>query len=332
MADVRALLEGLPEFDETAADAALARERSLHQRMEERGRLPGLALWLAGWQAGSPRLTKPELCVFAGANGLVDAAAARLAHVQTRERLVMLASGGSATNTGCAAANAGLRLFELAVDSPTPAPGAAGSMSEIDCVRTIGFGLEAVSTGADVLGIAAFGTASREAAASLALALLGGDPMDWVAGGQFSLNRREALDHVREAASRARGGDGLDLLCQTGSREIAAATGAILAARTQKIPVILSGFEATMAAALLAHVRPGSIDHCLLAARDGSAAHDRLIACLALEPLIDMPVAAPDGLAAAMVFSMLRLAVDIHAGLPTSAQLQSLQAPALGHA
>lgn len=53
-----------------------------------------------------------------------------------------------------------------------------------------------------------------------------------------------------------------------GGREIAAMAGAILAARMQKVPVIIDGYVATAAAAILKAANPAALDHCLIGHAD----------------------------------------------------------------
>jgi nicotinate-nucleotide--dimethylbenzimidazole phosphoribosyltransferase len=118
--------------------------------------------------------------------------------------------------------------------------------------------------------------------------------------------------------------DPLELLRRCGSREIAAICGAIVAARTQSIPVIIDGFVATAAAAVLAAQQPGAIEHVLLSGSDGSPAHDRLITQLSLSPLLDLKIRSPDGLGALLAAQLVRAAADLHNDLPLATQLPSL--------
>jgi nicotinate-nucleotide--dimethylbenzimidazole phosphoribosyltransferase len=97
--------------------------------------------------------------------------------------------------------------------------------------------------------------------------------------------------------------------------------GAIIAARTQSIPVIVDGFVATVAAAILAAQRSGAIDHVLLSGSDGSAAHARLIAQLGLSPLLDLNIQTSDGLGGLLAAQLLRAAADLHTAVPTATQL-----------
>src|ERR1700745_4519668 len=58
--------------------------------------------------------------------------------------------------------------------------------------------------------------------------------------------------------------DPLEVLRRLGGRELAAIAGTIIAARTQ-VAVLLEGFAATAAAAVLHRANPAALDHCLLA-------------------------------------------------------------------
>ena len=69
--------------------------------------------------------------------------------------------------------------------------------------------------------------------------------------------------------------DPLEVLRRLGGREIAAIAGAILAARLQRIPVILDGYVTTAAAAILHACDPDAIDHCLAGHVSAEGAHAR---------------------------------------------------------
>jgi nicotinate-nucleotide--dimethylbenzimidazole phosphoribosyltransferase len=58
--------------------------------------------------------------------------------------------------------------------------------------------------------------------------------------------------------------DPLEVLRRLGGREIAAMAGAILAARMERIPVLIDGYVATAAAAVLHAANPSALDHCLI--------------------------------------------------------------------
>lgn len=326
--DLFAVLSALPGFDRIAAAAADHHQKELAGAPHQRGRLAELAVWLAGWQASSqPSARRVEVAVFAGAHGWLSGPAFARAHAALKQRLLLLSSGGAGASVIGGAAQAGLRVFDLAIDQPTHKAPGRPAMSDAACMRALAFGMEAVNKPADILCITASGVGGRESAAALALALFGGRAADWIAGTAPSLAVPfpEAAATVQSLAGAVpANGDALDLVRQIGGREIAAAMGAIMAARSQRVPVILEGFEATMAAGVLSKLAPGSIDHCLVAAREGSAAHDHLIDHLGFDPILDLGITDGDGIAALLAGEVLRLAVAIHAGSATRAQLNGL--------
>jgi nicotinate-nucleotide--dimethylbenzimidazole phosphoribosyltransferase len=115
--------------------------------------------------------------------------------------------------------------------------------------------------------------------------------------------------------------DPLEIARRTGGREIAAMAGAIIAARFQRIPVLLDGFVACAAAAVLHKASPGALDHCLAAHRSGSAPHDKLLAKLGKRPLLDLGIGLDDGTGAALAVGLVKAATAAHSGMATRDQL-----------
>ncbi len=313
-ADIKSILELLKDFNVIQSDAAKIHQQNLTVNAADLGRLSHITPWLAGWQGRVPSIRRPELCLFAGSTDLNDEPAMLAAQAAAKLQIVSLSSGGSAANSLAHSGSVGLRLFDLAIDQPGQLISTGAAMSERGAARAFAFGMEAVAANADLLCLAGFGPGSRVAAAAIAMGLFGGTAADW---------SDEWLPLVQAAHDLhgASGQDPLELLRRCGNREIAAICGAIVAARTQSIPVIIDGFVATAAAAILAKQQPGAIDHVLLSGSDGSPAHDRLIAQLALTPLLDLKIRSSDGLGALLAAQLVRAAADLHTNLPLVTQL-----------
>jgi nicotinate-nucleotide--dimethylbenzimidazole phosphoribosyltransferase len=176
-----------------------------------------------------------------------------------RARLEAVASGAAAVNGLAQAQGAGLEAFDLAVDRPVPDILEHPAMSERECAATMAFGMEALAKQPDVLLLGDISAGGRIAAAALALLLFGGEAGEWIEGDEELVARAAA----RARAHMGRSNDPLETLRQLGGREIAALAGAILAARTQSTPVILGGFGAALAAAVLHRLDPRTIEHVL---------------------------------------------------------------------
>ena len=165
------------------------------------------------------------------------------------------ADGGAAINQLCTVNNLGLKVFDLALDLPTPDITLKDAFDEKTCAATMAFGMEAIAGGTDLLCIGEMGIANTTVAAAIFHALYGGRPEDWVGAGTGvdAAGLKRKADVVRRAVGRAGVSktNGLEALRRLGGREIAAMCGAMLAARVERIPVIVDGFVATASAAIL---------------------------------------------------------------------------------
>jgi nicotinate-nucleotide--dimethylbenzimidazole phosphoribosyltransferase len=126
---------------------------------------------------------------------------------------------------------------------------------------------------------------------------------------------------VRRAVElhRAHLADPLEVLRRLGGRELAAMAGAVLAARLQRIPVIIDGYVATAAAAVLKAMRSDALDHCLAGHLSAEPAHRKLLARLEMTPLLDLGMRLGEGSGAAMAAGLVKAAADLHNGMATFA-------------
>src|SRR5206468_10530691 len=122
--------------------------------------------------------------------------------------------------------------------------------------------------------------------------LFGGAAEQWtgpgtgVAGAALEAKRRavaEAVAHHRPAAR-----DPFDLLRRLGGLEIAAVTGAVIAARLGRVPVVLDGFASTAAAAVLHAADRHALDHCVVGHVSTEPGHRRLLERIGQRPLLHL--------------------------------------------
>jgi nicotinate-nucleotide--dimethylbenzimidazole phosphoribosyltransferase len=240
----------------------------------------------------------------------------------------LIAAGGGGVSVLAQQAGAALKIFDLAIGQPTPDCVLQDAMSERDCVATMAFGMEVLAQGHDCLILSHLSSGGEAIAATLALSLYGGEPQDWlpvrdIAGGPAdTISTKEMTQAIGAAAKRAtvKGHDPLALLCAVGGREIAAIAGAILAARLQSIPVILDGYPACVAGAVLQSVNPEALDHCLMAQWDGSPAHARILEKLGHKALLGLSIFDGAGAAGALALQVVKAALACHTGMATYEQ------------
>jgi nicotinate-nucleotide--dimethylbenzimidazole phosphoribosyltransferase len=166
--------------------------------------------------------------------------------------------------------------------------------------------MEVLAKEPDLLILGDIAPGSTPAAAALIAALTGAPVAALVPAAD--------LDWTRQALARAEaaGPDGpLDWLAELGGRELAALTGAILAARASGVPVLAEGLAAA-AAALVAHrIHPDATAALRLAAPHPHPAHAAVAAALGQPPVLGVPSEDHEGVAGLGVLALLRLAPPV---------------------
>jgi nicotinate-nucleotide--dimethylbenzimidazole phosphoribosyltransferase len=258
------------------------------------------------------------VAIFAASHGVF--AQGYAGHMPAHARLMLetLAAGGAAINQICASNDVGVKAFELAIDLPTnDISTAQGAFDEAGCAATFAFGMEAIAGGTDLLVLGDVSVGSEVVAGALCHALYGGTPQQWAPHGASA----DTIAIIADAVARHGGErDPFELLRRLGGREIAAEVGAIMAARIERIPVVLDGFVSLAAASVLAAVSDDAIAHCLLASTHQHPAHHHLADRLHLKPLLHLGHGMEDGMAGAMVVPLLRAALAAHQDMATREQ------------
>lgn len=319
--DIRQLIADLPGPDKEAGRAVVKRDAMLTKPAGSLGRLEEIAAWVAAWQGRErPAVDQPLVAVFAANHGIAERGVSAFPQSVTKAMVANFAAGGAAINQLCRAYGLGLKVFELALDHPTPDIVVADAFDEKSCTATIAYGMEAVHGGVDLLCLGEMGIANTTIAAAIFHALYGGSADDWVGRGtgvdDAGLQRK--ADAVAAAVVRIGSiRDPLEILRRLGGREIAAMVGAILAARSERVPVIVDGFVTTAAAAILHAIDPHTIDHCLFAHVSAEAAHKAVLKRLGKEPLLDLKLRLGEGTGAALAAGIVKAALAAHNGMAT---------------
>lgn len=319
--DIRRLVEDMPGPDLEAVSACRAREGQLTKPPGALGRLESLSEWLCAWQGQHPpKAERVVVAVFAGNHGVVAQGVAAYPQEVTRQMVANFQNDGAAVNQICKRFDLGLKVFELALDQPTRDITQDAAMDEADCAATMAYGMEATES-CDILCIGEMGIGNTTIAAAIAHALYGGAPEDWVGPGTGvdAEGLKRKADAVRRAVAlhQAHLGDPLEVLRRLGGRELAAMAGAVLAARTQRVPVIIDGYVATAAAAILKAMRPDALDHCVAGHLSAEPAHRRLLEKLGMKPILELGMRLGEGSGAAMAAGIVKAAADLHNGMAT---------------
>ena len=322
--EIRALMAHLPGPDRDAGSAAAMREARLTKPAGALGRLEELAAWLAIWQARHPpRLDHPRTVVFAGNHGVAARGVSAYPAAVTAQMVQNFIAGGAAVNQLCRVVDAGLRVYEMNLDQPTGDIVEGPAMSEEECARAIAYGMMAVEPGIDALAVGEMGIANTTVAAALCLALFGGDAARWTGPGTgvagTALDKKRAVVAAAVARHASQAGDPFDVLRSLGGLEFAAMAGAILAARMGRVPVVLDGFCAGAAAAVLYAADPHALDHCVAGHVSAEPGHRLLLEQIGKKPLLDLGMRLGEASGATLALSILQAAAACHGGMATFA-------------
>ncbi len=287
--DIRNLAQNMPPLDESAA----AKVHTAFAGYGERGgRFEDVAAWFAAATGRStPLVTKPHLALFAATHGIASRMGNGQPVAAALQRMEEIASGAAVVSQLCAANNVGLNVFDLALEVPVGNILEEAALDERGCAATMAFGMEALANGPDLVCLSTLDDASRVSADALTAALLSGEAEDDLA--------REAIRQHSDHLS-----DPLEALRRLGGREISAMAGAIIAARTQNIAVLLDGNAAVAAAAVVHRLNDRGLQHCMVADTGGCSVE--VLDRLGLTPLVSLE--ASDPLAGVLAVDIVRSA------------------------
>lgn len=305
--DIRALIRSMPALADLAISDVSETADSLGRGLRPIGRLDKPLALISTWQdAPLPRLMRPLIAVFAGTHGVAEKLGYDDIIAASQSRVASLTEGQAAVRGIAGELGSAYKVYEFGLDYPSADFTQADSLSERDCAAAIAFGMEVVAEGADIIVLGAAGLGAATAAAAMNIALYGGAANYW-AGGVGAAARIQA---VEAGVSRYNGqtSDPLEVLRIFGGREIAGLVGAILAARHQRIPILLDGYVSCTAAAILHAIDPAAVDHCLASHLSAEPAHDALLSRLSLTPVVDLEVNIGDGTGGALALAILKAA------------------------
>lgn len=271
---------------------------------------------IAAWQdKPAPSLSRPLIAVFAGTHGVSEQVFDGDIIAESKARVSRLTEGTAAVRGMASSLGAAYKVYEFGLEYPSHDFTKEKSLSERDCAAAIAFGMEVVAEGADVIVLGNAGYGAATSAAGIARALFGGAADYWAGGAVDKAEIRiAAVEAGAKQHNRSDSSSPLEILRDYGGRDIAGTVGAILAARHQRIPVILDGYVVCAAAAVLHRINPATLDHCIAAQVTAEPAHQALLDRLGKSPVMDLGINIGDGTGGAFALSVLKTAA---AGLET---------------
>jgi nicotinate-nucleotide--dimethylbenzimidazole phosphoribosyltransferase len=110
------------------------------------------------------------------------------------------------------------------------------------------------------------------------------------------------------------------VLCAVGGLEIAAMTGAIVAAAQAGIPILIDGFIVSAAALAAVRFNPSCRPWMIFSHCSAERGHRILLDELAAHPLLDLDLRLGEGSGAALALPLVKLACALHNDMATFAE------------
>lgn len=317
------LVETAPEADVAAALSVRKRQAELTKPRGSLGRLEDITEWLAAWQGRAmPSSDKVLIAIFAGNHGIAARGVSAYPAEVTGQMVANFLAGGAAINQLASTFGLELEIVPIDLHRPTRDITLNAAMGEDECADAMDRGAAVAARDIDLLCIGEMGIGNTTSASAIFHGLLGGAPSQWVGPGTGveGAALQAKTEVVDLAVRRARGScplAPLQVLRQLGGREIAAMAGAIIAARHQRVPVIVDGFVASAAAAIVHYMASGAIDHCLFGHLSAEPAHERALQAIGKRPVLSLDMRLGEGSGAALAAAVVKAAVATHRGMAT---------------
>lgn len=286
-----------------------------------------------------PTVKGKEILIFAADHGVADRRVSAYPKKVTVEMVRNFARGGAAINVLANAAGARLSIVNVGSVGPNLVlPGVqekrvrAGTndcaigpaMSRAEAFQAIRTGKEivdeAAGRGLDVLAVGEMGIGNTTIASAITAVVLGVEPEEVTGAGtgldREGIQRKVAIVKQAIQVNSPDRENPLDILHKIGGFEIGALAGAMLAAASKRIPVVLDGFITGAAALIACGIAPALRDYLIAGHISPEPGHRLQLGALRLSPLLRLDMRLGEGSGAAIALGLLdsacRLCREMH--------------------
>ena len=312
-----------------AKRAAEDRQRRLTKPPGSLGRLEELSVQLAGiFGTERPRPKGKTVIVAAADHGVVAQGVTGYLQEVTAQMVLNFLSGGAAVNVMARKAGVELVIVDAGVATPLPdnpnlrvvgvqrgtadiSQGPAMTREQAEaCVNAgVELSLEAVESGADIIGTGDMGIGNTTASSAIAAALTGRPPRETTGRGTGRDDRELAhkVAVVKRAltANQPDPSDGLDVLAKVGGLEIGVLAGVVLGGSLARRVVVLDGFISGAAGLIAYSLCPNVRDYVVAAHLSAEAGHRVVLSHMGLRPLLDLDMRLGEGTGAVLAMSLI---------------------------
>jgi nicotinate-nucleotide--dimethylbenzimidazole phosphoribosyltransferase len=339
--DLETLISRIGPLDQSAQEAARARQDRLTKPQGSLGRLETLSVQVAGITGNPlPDIRHKVVVVMAGDHGVVAEGVSAYPQAVTSQMVENFLQGGAAINVLSRHVGARVVIVDMGVagdllDHPDLlvkkiAHGTANiahgpAMRREQAIQAVLTGADVVEQelerGLDILATGDMGIGNTTPSAAIATVLTGRPAAESVGRGtgvdEAGLQRKVLAVQRALEVNRPDPRDGLDVLAKVGGFEIGGLAGAILMAGANRRPVVIDGFISTAAAMVAACLAPQVRDYLIAAHTSQELGHHRMMEWLGLDPLLDLQMRLGEGTGAVLAMSLVEAACKILSEMAT---------------
>ncbi|SFE50074.1 nicotinate-nucleotide--dimethylbenzimidazole phosphoribosyltransferase [Alteribacillus iranensis] len=311
------------------------------------GRLETIATDLAAMTASPfPDVSPPGILVFAADHGIVDEGVSAFPQEITAKMAQNFLHRGAAINVFADQIDAHFRLVDIGMATEMNAEGMISrkvkhgtesflhldAMTKKEAMKALDAGYEEgkkmiTDQGVKCLILGEMGIGNTTSSSAV-IAALSKKPISEVTGMGTGLtkDRVQHKQHVITQALKNRKinrDDPLDVLAKVGGLEIAAMAGAMVAAASQRTPIILDGFISSTAALVAKALHPNSAEYMFVGHRSTEPGHDVALQLLTQKPLLELDMRLGEGTGAALSFPILKAACAMVKDMATFRDLEN---------
>ncbi len=329
------VIKHIPPLDESAMQAARARQIMLTKPQGSLGRLEELSIQLAGMMANPfPSVERKAVIVMAADHGVALEGVSAYPPEVTPQMVLNFLRGGAAINVlarqagarvvvvdvGVAAdfnSAAGLIQRKVMPGTRNLAAGPAMKRAEAEQALQVGVDIfnEEYARGLDIVATGDMGIGNTTPSAAIA-SVMTNLPVSQVTGRGTGVDDAGLAHKIKiiEQALRVNqpdANDALDVLQKVGGLEIAGLAGVMIAAASRRVPVVVDGFISTAAAMIAVDMAPSVRDYLISAHQSVEIGHQAMLKHLKLKPVLDLDLRLGEGTGAALAFHLLEASTRI---------------------
>ncbi len=318
------LVGSIQPLDEDAMRSARQRQDRLTKPHGSLGRLERLSIQIAGiTRQPLPHIQAKAVIVMAGDHGVVEQGVSAYPQDVTGQMIQNFLAGGAAINVLARHVVSRVVIVDMGVVADLPphsdlivqkvahgtadiTKGPAMTLAQAEESLLKG-GLvlqDELIRGLDMLATGDMGIGNTTPSSAIAAALTGLPVKSIVGRGtgideEGLLRKISAVQHALQV-NQPDPRNGLQVLASLGGFEIGGLAGAILAAASNRVPVIVDGFISTAAAMIAVTLCPLAHDYLIAAHASTELGHRRMLEWLQIEPLLDLDMRLGEGTGAVL--------------------------------